>query len=596
MWLTFFVLSVICFILSLAVFFVISSSTALKKKNLHPFKLLFSGVWVSAFFLYIPMHSAAEDFSVADCLEAVFMALADSKDTFGFSLDFDKITGSIDGCPEWLSVIYLIWTSLIFIIAPVFSVGFVLSLFKNASAYMRYLCAYFRDVYVFSELNEKSLILASDLKAKNKNAAIAFADVFDGNEEKSYKLTEQAKLLGAVCFRKDILSVNFRRHSLKKAIWFFTIGKNEAENLTQALSLTDAYKDRDNTRIYVFAIKTESELLLTDVDKGKVKVHRINEVQSLINRILYEHGEIIFDGAKEGADGEKLISAVVVGMGSHGTEMVKALTWYCQMDGYRIRINAFDKDPLAEEKFTALAPELMSPDYNGVYRDGEAQYGISVCSGTDVQTISFADRISEITDATYVFVALGDDDINISTAVRLRMYFERMKIHPVIQAVVYNTRQKKALEGIKNYRGQAYDIDFVGDIETSYAENVIIASELEARALAQHLKWGKEEEFWTYEYNYRSSVAQAIHMKAREKCSIPGAAKREDELTVEERDIIENLEHRRWNAYMRAEGYVFSGTTDKSGRNDLAKMHHDLVDFSSLSEEEKRKDSRVGTR
>ena len=596
MWLTFFVLSVICFILSLSVFFVISSSTALKKKILHPFKLLFSGVWVSAFFLYIPMHFAAEGFSVADCLEAVFMALADSKDTFGFSLDFDKITGSLDGCPQWLSVIYLIWTALIFIIAPAFSVGFVLSLFKNASAYMRYLCVYFRDVYVFSELNEKSLILASDIKAKNKNAAIVFADVFDGNEEKSYKLAEKAKLLGAICFRKDILSVNFRRHSSKKAIWFFTIGKNESENLTQALSLTDAFKDRDNIRVYVFSIKTESELLLTDIDKGKVKVRRINEVQSLISRNLYEHGDIIFDGAKEGADGERLISAVVVGMGSHGTEMVKALTWYGQMDGYRIRINAFDKDPLAEEKFTALAPELMSPDYNGVYREGEAQYCISVCSGADVQTKSFADRISAITDATYVFVALGDDDININTAVRLRMYFERMKIHPVIQAVVYNTRQKKALEGIKNYRGQAYDIDFVGDIETSYAENVIIASELEARALAQHLKWGKEEEFWTYEYNYRSSVAQAIHMKAREKCLIPGAAKREDELTAEERDIIETLEHRRWNAYMRAEGYVFSGTTDKSGRNDLAKMHHDLVDFSSLSEEEKRKDSRVGTR
>jgi hypothetical protein len=55
------------------------------------------------------------------------------------------------------------------------------------------------------------------------------------------------------------------------------------------------------------------------------------------------------------------------------------------------------------------------------------------------------------------------------------------------------------------------------------------------------------------------------------------------------------LEHRRWNAYMRSEGYVFSGSTDKKSRNDLAKMHHDLVNFADLSEEEKRKDSSVGT-
>ena len=110
------------------------------------------------------------------------------------------------------------------------------------------------------------------------------------------------------------------------------------------------------------------------------------------------------------------------------------------------------------------------------------------------------------------------------------------------------------------------------------------------------MKWGQEEEFWTYEYNYRSSIASAIHMKARIHCGIPGANKKEGELSLEERDIIEVLEHRRWNAYMRAEGYIFSGSNDKSSRNDLAKMHHDLVDFSSLTEEEKRKDSIVGTK
>jgi hypothetical protein len=236
----------------------------------------------------------------------------------------------------------------------------------------------------------------------------------------------------------------------------------------------------------------------------------------------------------------------------------------------------------------------MSEAYNGVTVEGEAQYRITVHSGLDVQTASFEKAISRLTGATYVFVALGDDDVNINTAVRLRMLFERMKIHPVIQAVVNNSQQKKALEGIKNYRGQAYDITFVGDIESSFAEKVIIDSELEEEALQRHLKWGKEEEFWTYEYNYRSSVASAIHMRARKKCGIPGADKKEEALTEEERNIIEVLEHRRWNAYMRSEGYVYSGSKDKASRNDLAKMHHDLVDFSSLTEEEKRKDSKIG--
>jgi hypothetical protein len=315
----------------------------------------------------------------------------------------------------------------------------------------------------------------------------------------------------------------------------------------------------------------------------------------LINRVLYERGELLFNGATASEDGMKEISAVVVGTGRHGTEMVKSLAWYCQMDGYKIEINAFDKDDLAEEKFNALAPELMSSDYNGVMIEGEAQYKITVHSGVDVETAKFANAIRNLKNVTYVLVSLGNDDINISTAVTLRMLFERMGIHPVIQAIVYNTQQKKALTGIKNYRGQPYDIDFIGDLESYYTEDVILDSTLEAEALQRHLKWGKEEEFWTYEYNYRSSVASAIHMRARILCNIPGAAKKEDELTQEERTSIEALEHRRWNAYMRAEGYVFSGSKDKSSRNDLAKMHHDLVDYASLTEEVKRLDSRVGT-
>jgi hypothetical protein len=192
-------------------------------------------------------------------------------------------------------------------------------------------------------------------------------------------------------------------------------------------------------------------------------------------------------------------------------------------------------------------------------------------------------------------VALGSDDANINAAVRLRMLFERVGTHPVIHAIVYNSQQRKALTGIRNYRGQAYDITFIGDLESSFTEKVIIDSELEADALRRHLKWGAEEEFWTYEYNYRSSVASAIHMRARIHCKIPGADKTEEMLTEQERDGIEVLEHRRWNAYMRSEGYVFSGSTDKKSRNDLAKMHHDLVNFADLSEEEKRKDSSVGT-
>ena len=110
------------------------------------------------------------------------------------------------------------------------------------------------------------------------------------------------------------------------------------------------------------------------------------------------------------------------------------------------------------------------------------------------------------------------------------------------------------------------------------------------------MKWGEEEAFWQYEYNYNSSVASALHMQARIACGIPGAEKKEEELSPEETQIISALEHRRWNAYMRSEGYIYSGSPDRRSRNDLAKMHHDLVDYKALSDDEKKKDTKVGTK
>ena len=124
---------------------------------------------------------------------------------------------------------------------------------------------------------------------------------------------------------------------------------------------------------------------------------------------------------------------------------------------------------------------------------------------------------------------------------------------------------------------------------------MILNPELEQSALRRHLKYGEEEDFWRYEYNYHSSIASAIHLKARIDIGAPGAGKQEQELTEEEKQTIALLEHRRWNAYMRTQGYIYSGSREKSSRNDLGKMHHDLVGFQRLSEDDINKDIRVGS-
>ena len=575
-----------------------------KHRLITPLYTLVAGCFVSVFVLMLPIIDLSGMPADAGAgllgITRVILALHNTLQVFTIDVGAGDILESIQAALPGLSA-YFLMMSVLMIVCPVLTLSVILSLVKNISAYFRLYLSFNREWYVFSELNERSIALAKDIRKNHRWAAIVFTDVFGREEEASYELIEQAKSCGAICFKNDIITINFKPHSPRAQMTLFTIGANETENTDQALKLIKSYNDKKNIRLFVFSTRIDGEILLTKADKGNIKVRRVNEVRSLVNRNLYERGSKLFENAKEMPDGTKKISAVIVGLGQHGTEMLKALTWYCQMDGYQIVIDAFDIDEKAEDRFSALAPELMSEVYNGVIIPEEAEYTIRIHSGIDVTTKAFAEMISGLKETTYVFISLGSDEANIRAAVDVRMLFERMKTDPkektgqTIQAIVLNSDAKNALEGITNYSGQEYGIDFIGDTEDSFSENVILNSALEADALRRHLKWGKEEEFWQYEYNYNSSAASAIHARARIECGIPGAGKKEEELTEEEIKIISRLEHRRWNAYMRAEGYVYSGSPKKNSRNDLGKMHNDLVDFSSLADDEKPKDIKVGS-
>ena len=297
-------------------------------------------------------------------------------------------------------------------------------------------------------------------------------------------------------------------------------------------------------------------------------------------------------------------SYAVFGLGRYGTEMMKSLLWYCQMDGYRITVDAFDADPMAEERIARACPELLDPELNNHDdKDGEMRCHLRIHAGISTNSRAFVKEMKKLKNATYVLVCLGSDEANIKNALEIRTLFEQMrrtknsdgKPTPRIQAIVQNGALKKTVCNITTFKNEPYNIEFIGDTHTCYTEKVILNPELEQSALRRHLKYGAEDDFWRYEYNYRSSIASAIHLQARVLLKAPGAGKAESELTDEEKRTIALLEHRRWNAYMRSEGYIFSGSTDKKSRNDLAKMHHDLVDFSLLTEEEKRKDGSVGS-
>lgn len=600
MWTTFLIISIITLMGSVVSAIAKGKSRYKSCGVLDPSKILFIGVIVSSISLFIPIYY--ETFKASGCgiLETILISIHNMIRLFIVDGEFEFVTSSLAGVPTIIYKSYTLMLSVLFVLAPVLTFGFVLSFFKNVSAYKRYVTHYNSDVYIFSELNEKSLALAKSLHDNDpRKRLFVFTDVFEKEEEQSYELVEKVKELGAICFKKDIITIDFSFHSSKSALNFFAIGENQSENISQALKIIDKLKYRDNTNLYVFSTQVESEILMANAFENRdnnedkpilIKVRRVNEVRSLIDRNLYENGfDKIFSGAHQDENGVKRINAVVIGMGQHGTEMTKALSWFCQMDGYEVEINSFDKDKNAKDKFVSLCPELMA--FSGK-KDipGEAKYTISIHSDIDVDTSMFDSIIENLPRTTYVFVALGNDEKNISTAVKLRAIFERLKYNPVIQAVVYNSEKKDALKDIKNFKGTPYSIDFIGDMKSSYSEEVILDSDVEEEALKRHMKWGDEKEFWQYDYNYKSSIASAIHRKMKILCGIPGIEKDPKDRTEKELWNLRILEHCRWNAYMRSEGYCYGGTVEKSGRNDLAKIHNCLVPFDELPLREQEKD------
>ena len=570
-------------------------------------KILFIGVTVAATLLFFPIYLANFKDSSCGVFEAVFMSIHNMIRLFIVDGDFIIVKDNI-GALQYpiLAKMYTILLAVLFLAAPILTFGFVMSFFQNVSSYISFLTHFNSDTYVFSKLNDKSLSLAESLcdKKEEKNRFFIFMDC-DKSQDFNTEYVNRARRIKSAMFGSNINNIAFKAHSRKKALYFFTIGENISQNVTEALTLIDRYKYRDNTHLFVFSTQEETELLLLksydnsredeNEPELKIKVRRVDDTRSLILRTLYETGyEDIFETAiYDDKTDLRYINAVVIGMGDHGSNMVKNLAWFCQMDGYRVEINAFDINENAESKFKDECPELMSDKFNGVFDiEGETQYKISIHSSVNVDTAEFSKTISDIQGVTYIFVALGNDEKNISVAVRLRSLYERLGLHPVIKAVVYNSEKCKALKGIKNFSGQLYDIDFIGDLATSYSEEVILNSDLEAKALERHLEWGEEEQFWQYEYNYSSSIASAIHRKMKILCGIPEAEyppkQRKNEANIH---AIRVLEHRRWNAYMRSIGYSYSGNVnDKNTRNNLAKLHHLLVPFDELPYKEQIKD------
>ena len=574
----------------------------LKRKTLlSPLHFCMIGVFLSAFILLVPVYRQELADQESTFLRSLISSAHQAFQMFTLDADRDIVMRlSVQDvwqsrCAYWILAAELI-------VAPLLTFAFVISFFEDFMDTLRFRLSRKRCVYVFSELNERSLALAGSAAGKGgRGNALVFAGVTDKEDGRMSALIGQARELRAILLKKDILSI---RCGTRKKLYLFAIGDSETANQIQSLRLIDQYRDRKNTWLYVFSSRVECELLLNQKDTGRMTVRRISPAQSLIYSHLYREGGLLFRAADQAAaEAGQPVSAhcLVIGLGQYGAEMLKALSWFGQMPGYRLEADAYDIDPQAEERFAARCPELMSEAHNRTDLPGDACYRIRIHAGVDAASAAFEEELRGNSDVCYAFVALGSDEANIRTAVALRTLFAGVGACesgvPIIETVVCQADEIQAINTAQDQKAaQDHDsalsqIRFINGADELYAVDTVMQSDLEREAVQYHAHWAKTDEemksanrkLYRYGYYYRSSCSAVIHANA-----LVGVL-RDQGVTAGQLDArkaeLNCLEHRRWNAYMRSEGYRYAKTTNR-----LAKLHSDLVPFDQLADGEKEKD------
>lgn len=610
MCLTMFFISVILVLFSIELGRLIHQKNLKSRRNiltrrryiLTPFQIFLIGFFIATALLFIPIYYHnyfLMENGFGKLSKVILLSIHNTMRLFILDGDFqivkDTITKAALGDP--LTKVYSLYMAILFVAAPVLTAGFVLSFFKNVASSVRYFFQPKSDIYIMSQLNECSIALARDILTNpdiEGEKLVLFADVFEKEEEENFELVQQAKRLGAICFRKDITELGLRPYKNKIMRKFYFLGDNEDENVKHALKLIARCRQRKcyntkNTQFYVLSNSIESEALLNSIDNGNMRVRRVRQSRNLALDVLRKYS--IFKTDVKRGD-KKLINIVIVGLGGYGVELLKSICWCGQMDGYLLQIHVFDREKDCEGKIRGFAPELIK--YNHRTIEGEPFYDIYFYDEIDVTKQIFLEKLSAIKDITKVYVTLGDDELNIETAMRMRMQFGRDAICangsiPPIFTVVYSSLKSETFEqnnGLQSIKGDDYGIQFIGSMGEKYSLRAIEQEELEADGLEVHLFWVKnapadkvqksQAAYEKFEYYRRASAAQALHIRFREDLGLLY----EDDL---EKGKI--LEHKRWNAYMRAEGYVFGKET-----NDIAKTHNNLKPYCQLLEHERKKD------
>ena len=463
--------------------------------------------------------------------------------------------------------------------------------------------------------NYKKILAAN---GQTGRPVIIFTDSYLRTDEETHEeLKDRANVLGAICIKTDILCLNLNR---ARSVYYFLVDSERMNNLSSLAALAEGeplWRVRSEAEvrgrtasayIYVFAEGEKSGAYIRELRKKNrerlrdVVVREVQDYRSMAMNLLYHvplyvpllAGDITDDGKQE-----KKLVITILGSGRIGEEVFRNVYWYGQFYDHRLEIHVIARNASAMKQSLMRNYEelLKTCRVDGEEADRELLRIWPECSGRnevnppyadvyfrdyDIETEDFFAEYGGLLKKTHYFVAaLGSDRKNMEISGELNRWLAKQRLGnkynfiPVIACAVFDAR----LGDIVRNDGESEDGGWIipfGSHESRFSCRNVFLSDFTERSLAAGQIYDKQrqEKDADDEYKTLSTVARVAHASYKyfSEGKIAAVSRRSGEIILESGQNEEELsgwlsdpdagerlawiEHRRWNAYIRAQGYV----------------------------------------
>lgn len=457
-----------------------------------------------------------------------------------------------------------------------------------------------RPLFVFSEVNERSLHLAKSLRH------IQCDIIFAGSDGDAWSDQQQGR--HAPIFKEEAISELSIRGKKGKDIYFFCMSGDEDLSLSHCLQLIEKYAslseaEQEHIHIYQFSRHQDFAVFVDSADKNALDVQCINEYEMLIYNLLDRHPLI----RSAGSD----IHVLLHGLSDINVIALRAIAWCGQISGLSLRISVVGVNIAHRIQDLRLnVPGLFTQRYNIRFFDCETENDVA-------QTIG-----RECADVSYVIVSEETDNLTMERGILLRRLFYKLDPNfaacPPIFCYIKEPSKFKLIQHLATAesnpkRKMSYDLIPFGSLEEIYTYEKLVDSDLEKLAKNVHLAYEEIfsdgeidvkqalKRYNVFEVNKRSNRANALHI--RYKLRMLGldytadpdaqAVRIQDYYTDESLERMSVSEHDRWMAFLETEGWIpstreqvlaYRDSGISKGRHNcpILKMHPYICEYEKL--------------